>query len=167
MGIDGSVIVLVVILCITVLFAWGSYWDYRKKGLEFEDRRRMIENGMRPPEPMIPPLAGWPGVKQQELQLKYAERRLLIEKGMQPPDDRPVPRKPLTRRDYVRRGVVFVCVGGGMLLAYALLALQPRIDGVGEARAWCLGLGPIVLLFGVGHLLYGRLASAGRDDAAT
>jgi hypothetical protein len=166
MDIDGFVIALAVIVCVTLLFAWGGYWDYRKKRLEVEDRRRMIENGMVPPEPIPPALGGWPGVKQQELQLKYAERRLLLEKGMQPPDDRPAPRKPLTRRDYLMRGVVFACVGIGMLVAYMLLGLQPRVEGVGEARAWCLGLGPIVLLFGVGHLVYGRFAPADRNDGA-
>ena len=76
MQFDGSAMAIIVIVCITLLFAWGNYWDYRKRRLEVDDRRRMIENGMRPPDPMTPSLAGWAGVKQQELQLKYAERRL-------------------------------------------------------------------------------------------
>jgi len=28
------------------------------------------------------------------------------------------------------------------------------VDGTDEARAWCLGLGPLMLLFGIGNLIY-------------
>ena len=61
-------------------------------------------------------LAGWPGVKQQELQLKYAERRLMIEKGLPVQDEAPKP--PLVRLDYLRRGIVSCCLGLGLLLGY-------------------------------------------------
>lgn len=147
-----------VIICGTVLLCWGvawsSYWDYRKKQLQFEERRIAIENGMEPPPLPVPALAGWPGVKQQELQLQYQERRLMIEKGL------PVPAalaKPMTRHDYLRRGIIAVSLGVAAAAAYGLLALEP-VDGGAEARAWAIGLTPFLLLFGIANLIYQRFA---------
>lgn len=125
----------------------------------------MIENGLNPPPPAPPHLGGWPGVKQQELQLKYAERRLMIEKGL-PVEDCVVPRKvPLSRRDHLRRGILATCAGVGLLLASAFLTLE-AVDGTADARAWCLGLGPILLLFGVGHLIYQRFAPVAHEPGS-
>ena len=147
-----------ILFCATGLIAWAVYWDFRKKRLQFEERRVMIESGLTPPPPSPPALAGWPGVKQQELQLKYAERRLMIEKGLPVHEDVAKPKLPPTRSDHLRRGILGVCIGAGFLLAYLLLRLQP-VDGGAEARAWCLGLGPLVLLFGIGNLIYYPFAS--------
>jgi len=154
MKLDPSIPWAMLVLCATALIAWAVYWDFRKKRLQFEERRVMIENGLNPPPPAPPALAGWPGVKQQELQLKYAERRLMIEKGLPVQED--VQQKlPLTRRDYLRRGILASCVGVGLLLAYGLLSLE-SVDGTADARAWCLGLGPLALLIGIGNLIYSR-----------
>ena len=161
MKLDPSLVWTIVALCGTALIAWAVYWDFRKKRLEFEERRVMIENGITPPLPAPSPLAGWPGVKQQELQLKYAERRLMIEKGLPVQED--VQQKlPLTRRDYLRRGIQASCVGVGLLLAYLFLNLE-SVDGTADARAWCLGLGPILLLFGFGNLIYHRFAPVAHE----
>lgn len=155
MTLELSLLTTILTVCVTGLIAWAVYWDFRKKRLQFEERRVMIENGLTPPAPAPPALAGWPGVKQQELQLKFAERRLMIEKGL--PVHEEVTKPGLTRTDYLRRGILGVCAGAGLLLAYMLLALQP-VDGGAEARAWCLGLGPLALLFGIGNLIYHRCA---------
>ena len=142
-----------IIVCLTVLFCWLAYWEYRKKRLQFEERRTAIENGMEPPPLPPPALGGWPGVKQQELQLKYAERRLRIEKGLDVPVD--VESKPWTRRDYLRHGLVGASVGVGLALAYAGLALV-NVEGSAEAQAWAIGLAPLVFLYGVANLIYQR-----------
>ncbi len=52
---------------------------------------------------------------------------------------------------------VTILASARLLLAYMLLGLQP-VDGNAEARAWCLGLGPLALLFGIGNLIYQRFA---------
>ena len=40
--------ILLIVLGIGVAF-WAIYWDHRKKRLQFEERRLMIERGMTPP----------------------------------------------------------------------------------------------------------------------
>ena len=139
MVIHPSVGWMIVIACATLLISWTVYWDYHKKRLQFEKRRVAIENGIEPPPPPVPQLAGWPGVKQVEMQLKYAERRLMIEKGLQLDECVPKPKPPLTRQDYLRRGILMTCLGVGLLLGYVLLNYV-RVDGRVEAQAWCLGL---------------------------
>ena len=67
---------------------------------------------------------------------------------------------PLTRRDYLRRGIQASCVGVGLLLAYGFLNLE-SVGGTADARAWCLGLGPILLLFGIGNLVFHNFFAAG------
>jgi hypothetical protein len=162
MKLDPSVVWTILSLCATGLIAWAVYWDFRKKRLQFDERRIMIESGITPPPAAPTPLAGWPGVKQQELQLKYAERRLMIEKGLPVQDEAP---KSLVRLDYLRRGIVSCCVGLGLLLGYVLLNYV-RVDGRLEAQAWCLGLGPVALLFGIGNLIYQRFAPESHEPAS-
>ena len=89
-----------------------------------------------------------PGVKQTEMQLKYAERRLMIEKGLPVHECVTKPKLPLTRQDYLRRGMQMTRLGVGLLLAYGFLNLE-SVGGTADARAWCLGLGPVLLLFGI------------------
>jgi hypothetical protein len=146
------------IVCATLFFGWLVGWlawvGLRRKQLMFEERRVAIENGMTPPP--LPPkqLDGWPGVKQRELELQAQERRLLIEKGL--PVHRETP-QPKTPSDYLRRGLVATCLGAGLALAYVgLSAARLHIDA--EALAWCLGLAPIVFLYGVANLIYQRYA---------
>ena len=162
MKLDPSIVWTILAVCGTALIAWAVYWDFRKKRLDFEERRVMIENGINPPPPPPHALSGWPVVKQQELQLKYAERRLMIEKGLPVHEDVVKPKLPLTRQDHLRRGILGLCIGVGLLLAYVLLKLQP-VEGGAEARAWCLGLGPLALLFGIGNLIYHPFAPAAHE----
>jgi hypothetical protein len=147
----------IVIICGTVFFCWLvgwlAYMDFRKKQLQFEERRIAIENGMTPPP--LPPkqLDGWPGVKQREAELKAEERRLLIEKGV-PVQHEP---KPKTRQDYLRGGLVSTCLGVGLALSYVgLAATSVSIGGVPDALAWAIGLAPLFLLYGVANLIYAR-----------
>jgi hypothetical protein len=165
MGIDGyaAIIISVVAVSLTTLFTALGYWSFQKKRLEFEERRRMIENGITPPVPAAPPLTGWPGVRQQELQLKFAERRLLIEKGMPVHD---ACAKPPTRQEYLRRGIIWTCAGVGILIAYVVLALALPRSEVEDARTWCLGLGPLALLYGIGNLIYQRWVPDAPDAGA-
>ena len=165
MTLDFSLLAVTLTVCVTGLIAWAVYWDFRKKRLQFEERRVMIENGLTPPPPAPPALAGWPGVKQQELQLKFAERRLMIEKGLPVHEDVVKPKLPLTRHDYLRRGILAACVGAGLLLAYGFLNLE-TVGGTDDARAWCLGLGPLLLLFGIGNLIYYRFAPAAHEPGS-
>jgi hypothetical protein len=154
------------IICGTVFFcwlvAWLAYFDFRKKQVQSDERRTAIENGMEPAAPPPPALAGWPGVKQQELQLKYAERRLLIEKGLPvPAEEQREPwirmKTPKSRRDFLRRGLVATCFGVGLALTYVGLAVtRVAADGVSDAQAWAIGLAPLFLLFGVANLIYQR-----------
>ena len=42
-----------------------------------------------------------------------------------------------------------------------------RVDGRLEAQAWCLGLGPVALLFGIGNLIYQGFAPQSHEPAST
>lgn len=64
-----------------------------------------------------------------------------------------------------RLGVRIAGDGAGFLLAYMLLGLQP-VDGGTEARAWCLGLGPLALLFGIGNLIYHPFAPVAHEPGS-
>jgi hypothetical protein len=142
------------IVCATAFFCWLAYWDYRKKRLQFDERRIAIENGIEPPPFPRKQLDGWPGVKQREAELKAEERRLRIEKGLPVQDDVTSPK---TRSDYMRRGLVGTALGAGLALAYAGLAVsRVDADGTRDALAWCIGLAPIVFLYGVANLIYQR-----------
>lgn len=152
MSLDNSTIVTIVILVGAALIAWAIYMEYRKKRLEFEERRISLENGITPPPPAPRVLAGWPGVKQREMDLKYGERRLMIEKGLLVQEE---VEKPKSRLDYLRNGLVLTSLGIGAVVAYFLLALEP-VEGTSEVRAWCLGLAPFFVMLGVGNLVYQR-----------
>jgi len=148
----------IVIVCGTLflcwLVGWMAYVDLRKRQMMFEERRVAIENGMPPPP--LPPkqLDGWPGVKQRELELNAEERRLRIEKGLPVNAASPVPK---SRHDYLLRGIVATCLGAGLAMAYVGLSVsQLKVDGLSDAMAWCLGLAPLFLLYGVAHLIYQR-----------
>lgn len=163
MSVDAVATWWLVIVCVTALVAWLAYWDYRKKRLQFDERRIAIENGMEPPP--LPPkqLDGWPGVKQREAELKAQERRLRIEKGLPVEEDRPVPK---TRPDYLRAGLFATSIGAGLALASVGLArLSVEFGGRTEAIAWCIGLAPIIFLYGVANLIYQRFAPAAMPSA--
>ena len=44
--------ILAIVLGIGVAF-WAIYWDHRKKQLQYEERRLMIEKGMAPPPVLL------------------------------------------------------------------------------------------------------------------
>ncbi len=83
-------------------------------------------------------------------QLQYEERRLMIEKGMEPP---PVllKKKKDTPEDCLRRGVIMVFLGIGLVIATAVLRASAG-DGPPEWVAG--GAAAIVGLLGIGHLTY-------------
>jgi hypothetical protein len=141
----------IVVAAAVVLIAWAVYWDYRKRRMEHEERRLMIEKGMEPPPFSPPRLSGWPGVKQSEDQLKYAERRLLIEKGLEVP---PVV-KPLMPEDYLRRGLIGVSLGIGFAVGYLMITLSGR--SFSNQEDWLAGfsvLSPVIGLFGLANLVH-------------
>ena len=82
----------------------------------------------------------------QAKRLQYEERRLMIEKGLTPPamphDD---PRN--TPESSLRAGLVLVCLGVG----FVITALFPQVGGLSRIAG---AAAPIVLLLGVGHLIY-------------
>lgn len=140
------IVVIITLAMVTIL--WAVYWEFRKKQLQHEERRLMIEKGMTPP----PVLSGNGFTAAREL--RYAERLLLIEKGLVPPPDEPKERRPLTRADFFRWGTIMVFVGIGCALGYATVSATP---GIAEASDWLLGLGvagAIVGMTGVGSLVY-------------
>lgn len=142
---------------VVAVIAWAFYLDHRRKQFQHEERRLMIERGMTPP----PVFSGsWPQVKQHEQQLKYDERRLRIEKGLDVPLEQ---KKPLTPDDYLLRGTMLVCLGIGCAIAYFTLRLA-TVSEARDAQAWALGLGPILGLFGLGHLVYYRLSANRRSE---
>jgi hypothetical protein len=157
MSIDPSqlwTLAIVCIVCVALIICSALYWDFRKRQLIFEERRVAIENGMPPPPLPQQQLGGWPGVRQRELELKAEERRLMIERGIPVQEEQ---KKPLTRQDCLRRGLLATGVGVGALLAYVLLGVeQLQVGGLEDARAWCAGLGPVLLFYGIGHLVYQR-----------
>jgi hypothetical protein len=132
-----------------VAILWAVYWEYRKKVLQYEERRLMIEKGMMPPPlPMF--AATWPAVKQHQQQLRHEERRLMIEKGLVPPDEE----KPATPDDFLRRGtlMVFLSIGCG-IGALVLRTAPPHSD----REYWLFGvslLSAVVGPLGLGHLVY-------------
>jgi hypothetical protein len=152
-----------------VVIAWIVYWDYRKKVVEREERRVMIERGVTPP---TPDPAGWPAVKARELELKYMERRLRIEKGLDvPPEtlfgtvgpltDMLPKRKHREPTDFLRRGLVSLCVGLAMGVSYVIV----RYGGdppPPDMASWLLALAiacPAATLYGVAHVLFYALTS--------
>jgi hypothetical protein len=146
-----ELIAIILIVAVTSVIAWAVYWDYRKKQLEREDRRFLIEKGITPPPVFA---AGWPGVKQHEQQLRFEERRLMIEKGMDPPAE-PQP-KPA---DYLRRGIILVCLGIGLAIGYSVIDMPDK-----EAEAFLGLLGPVLGLVGAGYVLYYLLTPKGRKS---
>jgi hypothetical protein len=157
-----------------LLFGWLIYWVYRAKLLEREERRLMIERGMTPPPPEP---SGWPAVRVREQELRYQERLLRIEKGMDPGQvDAPnpffhmvLPKEPRRPEGHLRRGLVTLAVGLGVLVGSAVF----RWSGVSmppEADNWFLFflvIGPVVALYGAANILYYSLTKNRPSDAAS
>src|SRR5436309_8440256 len=76
--------VLVIVLGATVA-VWAIYWEYRKRQLQHDERRSMIEKGMTPPP--LHPAGSWRQAYPQ--QLRHEARLRMIEKG--------IPVTPMTR----------------------------------------------------------------------
>jgi hypothetical protein len=135
-----TAIAILLVVAAALVISWAVYWDYRKKLLEREERRMMIEKGLTPP----PIFAGnWPQVKQHEQQLRYEERRLMIEKGMELPQT-----QPLTRQDYLRRGILFF-LGIGLEAGYFVVEIPDT-----EAQEFLGVAGLAVGLLGLGYIIY-------------
>jgi hypothetical protein len=58
MTLELPLLATILTVCVTGLIAWAVYWDFRKKRLQFDERRVMIENGINPPPPAAPALSG-------------------------------------------------------------------------------------------------------------
>ena len=157
-------------------FAWLIFWDNRKKALEREERRLMIERGIAPP---VADPVGWPGVKGRARELKYLERRLRIEKGLDVPLDAMVAhpmsdllprRKARAREDYLRRGLVSLFGGIALGISYGILRYGggPAPADVGDWLLTLAILGPIAALFGLANLLFYALRkpASGATDSA-
>jgi hypothetical protein len=141
--------IIIIIILAMVAILWAVYWEFRKKQLQYEERRLMIEKGMIPP----PVLSG--NTFTAERELRYAERLLLIEKGLAPPPDEPRPkeRRPLTPADFFRWGTIMVFLGMGCAIGYVVVRNTP---GIADRSDWLLGLGvvgAIVGMAGVGSLV--------------
>jgi hypothetical protein len=99
----------------------------------------------------------------QRKRLEYEERRLMIEKGMVPPllpGDRP-----LTRDDYLRRGVILTFLGIGLWIGSFWLSDARAAPG---PPAWLLSVaGAIVGLLGLGNLTYFAVARNRRTEETT
>jgi len=142
LGIAGAVVVA----------GWLIYWVYRAKLLEREERKLMIERGLTPPAP-VP--QGWPAVRAREQELRYEERRLRIEKGLDPGVEPVAPRHP---EETLRRGLVALAVGLGLLAPYGIVhwSAAPVSDDSAGFLLFLAVIGPIVALYGVANItLYG------------
>ena len=127
----------------------------RRSQMGHEERMRMIEKGIAPPPP---PVQGWPGVKAQEQKLRFEERRLMIERGVPLPECVPGQAK-----DYLRTGIIALCVGIGGGIAYVLVGSIPIHDAP-LVRAWIAVLSPVLGLYGVGCLAYYAIAGKRAPD---
>jgi hypothetical protein len=104
-------------------------------------------------------------LEHQQRRLQFEERRIMIEKGMQPPPMVPYSRhRPPTLEDTLRRGTIMVFLGIGLIAAMGLVFGVGGLGGRGLARLLAIG-GPIVLLIGVGHLVYYRIAKRDQSGA--
>lgn len=99
----------------------------------------------------------------QKKRLQYQERQLMIEKGLTPP---PVlledERKKTTPEDCLRRGIVQVSLGIGLVLASVVLA---NFAGE-EDLVWIAGVAAaIVGSIGIGNLVYYFVSRRRLEDA--
>jgi hypothetical protein len=146
-----------------VIGMWITYWVYKAKLLEREERRLMIERGMTPPPATPAGSGGWPGVKARELELKAAERRLLIEKGLAIPPD-----PPPAQADTLRRGLVFLALGLGLAGGYVVFKTS-GLDASQTTENWFLFFGvisPGVALYGAANILHYRMTNVSKDSNA-
>ena len=137
-----------------VVGMWITYWVYRTKLLEREERRLMIERGLTPPPPAA---AGWPAVKARELELAHEERRLRIEKGL------PIPPDPPARpSDPLRRGLVTLALGLGAAAGAYVYFVFGRTVGTPsvDERNWFLFfavISPVLVLYGLANVIHSRM----------
>jgi hypothetical protein len=97
-------------------------------------------------------VAGLVVTEHRKDRMKFEERRLMIERGLTPPED---PSKlPRTPDHYLRRGVVLLFLGLGLVLSPVLLLdISPGSFGRVAAAS-----GIVIGLLGVGNLVYYRLS---------
>ena len=136
--------VLVIVLGATVA-VWAIYWEYRKRQLQHDERRSMIEKGMTPPP--LHPAGSWRQAYPQ--QLRHEARLRMIEKGIPVTLD---DKKPWAIEDFLRRGTIMLFVGIGLGIAY--FALSPTNDFKGLIGF----LAPLLGSAGLGCIIYYYLA---------
>jgi hypothetical protein len=103
--------------------------------------------------------------RHQRRRWEYDERRMMIERGMTLPPPRPDQGRTLD--DSLRRGTITFCVGLGMLIAYAVLRSPLGQTIEGRLLALLAIGGPIVVLWGVGEIVYYMIAKRGSAPSAT
>jgi hypothetical protein len=140
---------------------WITYWVYRAKLLEREERRLMIERGMIPPPPQA---TGWPAVRAREQELKFEERRLRIEKGLSVPED-----PANTPRDVLRRGLVSLALGLGLAGGYIVFKTS-GFEASETTENWLLFFGvisPGVAFYGIANIVHHTMTRSRAGEAET
>ena len=98
----------------------------------------------------------------RKTRMRHEERRMMIERGMVPPEDPPeasrgkTPRV-LTPDDYLRRGLILLFLGIGLVVAPMLLLDM----GPGRFGSAAAASGIVIGLLGVGNLAYSRVGRRG------
>ena len=128
-----------------VVVCWAIYWEFRKRELEYTERRLMIERGMTPP-PMERANQSNAFIVAQ--QLRHDERRLMLEKGITPPS-----RKPWQPRQFLLVGTILFFLGIGLGIASFQLAYAGDIADGAIAGSWGASIGMIGLACLVYYLL--------------
>ena len=152
MALGGLLLLPIILVLGAVITCWAVYWDFRKKRLQYEERRQMIDKCISPPILAQPNPWGTSSeeTKQRRLQLQYEERRLMIEKGMTPPAlsaEDPFAKKPWAINDYLRYGTVTFFAGVGCVVSYFFLS-------PGDGKNTLAFIGPTLTFVGAGFLVY-------------
>src|SRR5262245_47451584 len=101
---------------------------------------------------MILLVAGVVVTEHRKDRMKFEERRLMIERGLTPPEDQS--KRPRTPDHYLRRGVVLLFLGLGLVVS-PLLLLDISPGSFGRVAA---ASGIVVGMLGAGNLVYYRLS---------
>jgi hypothetical protein len=140
------VFAVITIVVAGLVLVWLIYWDYKKRRLQYEERRLMIDKGLTPP-PMLSTPGGTAAQAQLHFQQRqFEERRLMIEKGMVPPpflfDERPQ----RTSAANVHQAVILLGLGLGSSIGYFAL------DSTNEFKGLIGFAAPILVALGVGYI---------------
>jgi hypothetical protein len=149
---------VITIVVAGMVLGWLIYWDYKKRRLQHEERRLMIDKGMAPPPMVSTPGGTAAQAKLHFQQLQFEERRFMIEKGMGPPpflfDETPQ----RTPAETIRRGMIMLCLGLGGSIGY--FALEPT----NEMKELIGFVAPILAASGVGFIVFAIWAKRQKQE---